>query len=95
MLAASVSFAQSQVWVNGYTKSDGTYVTGHYKTTSNTTATDNYTYKNNTNPNTGTTGNQSLYQNSTPTENRTLYTGSKGGTYYYNASGNKTYVKTK
>lgn len=53
----------------------------------------NYSYQDNTNPNTGTQGTKSLYYNTTPTENRTLYTGSKGGTYYINSSGNKVYVK--
>lgn len=95
MLVSSISFAQSQVWVNGYTTSNGTYVSGYYKTVSNTTAKDNYGYSGNTNPNTGALGTQQLYQNTTPTENRTLYTGSQGGVYYYNESGNKTYVKTK
>lgn len=37
--------------------------------------------------------------NSTPTYNsgsgKTVYTGSKGGQYYYNSNGNKTYVKRK
>lgn len=37
--------------------------------------------------------------NSTPTYNsgsgKTVYTGSKGGQYYYNSKGNKTYVKRK
>ena len=83
----------NQVWVNGYTNSYGTYVAGYYKTVSDNTATNNYNYKNNINPNTGTQGTKSLYYNTTPTENRTLYTGSKGGTYYINSSGNKVYVK--
>lgn len=95
MLVASVSFSQSQTWVNGYTKSNGTYVAGYYKTTPNTTSTDDYTYKSNINPNTGTVGTKQLYQNTTPKQDRTLYTGSQGGTYYYNSNGNKTYVKTK
>ncbi len=94
MLITVISFSQTkQVWVNGFTKSDGTYVAGYYKTVSDNTATNNYSYQDNTNPNTGTQGTKSLYYNTTPTENRTLYTGSKGGTYYINSSGNKVYVK--
>ena len=34
--------------------------------------------------------------NSTPTNTQnTIYTGSKGGQYYYNSNGNKTYIKRK
>lgn len=95
LLAVSASFAQSQVWVNGYTTSTGRYVAGYYRTVANTTATDNYSYYRNTNPNTGTQGTQQLYYNTTPTESRTLYVGSQGGTYYINSNGNKTYVKTR
>jgi hypothetical protein len=43
-------------YVKGYTKKDGTYVSGHYKTESNKTVTDNYSYKDNYNPYTGEKG---------------------------------------
>lgn len=43
-------------YVRGYTKSDGTYVQGHYKTESNGTKYDNYSTKGNTNPYTGKQG---------------------------------------
>lgn len=94
LLASSFCYSQtSQVWVDGYTKSNGTYVQGYYKTVPNSTATNNYSYSGNYNPNTGTVGTKPLYYNSTPTENRTLYTGQNGGTYYINSNGNRTYVK--
>jgi hypothetical protein len=95
MLVSAVSFAQAQkqVWVNGYTNSNGTYVQGYYKTVSDNIATNNYSYQGNVNPNTNTQGTKPLYQNTTPTENRTLYTGTRGGTYYINSNGNKVYVK--
>lgn len=95
-LTTLIGFSQSQkqVWVNGYYKSDGTYVKGYYKTVYDNTATNNYTYQGNINPNTGTQGTKQLYQYTTPTENRTLYTGVNGGTYYINDRGNKVYVKT-
>lgn len=34
-------------------------------------------------------------KSSSSASGRTLYTGSRGGTYYYNSNGNKTYVKSK
>lgn len=43
-------------YVNGYTRKDGTYVKGHYRTNSNSTNTDNYSTKPNVNPWTGKPG---------------------------------------
>jgi hypothetical protein len=43
-------------YVNGYTRSDGTRVKGHYRTNSNSTNTDNYSTKPNVNPYTGKKG---------------------------------------
>ncbi len=63
-------------WVNGYTKSNGTYVQGHYRSDSNNTVRDNYSYKDNTNPYTGSTGTNKYY-NSPSSE-------------YYNGSYNNT-----
>jgi hypothetical protein len=48
--------ALSQVWVNGYTKSNGTYVAGHYRSSPNSTKADNWSTKGNTNPFTGQPG---------------------------------------
>lgn len=44
------------VWVNGYTKSNGTIVEGHYRTSPNSTTSDNYSTYGNYNPYTGKTG---------------------------------------
>lgn len=93
-VSAIISAQTKQVWVNGYQKSDGTYVSGYYKTIPDNTATNNYSYQGNTNPNTGTQGTQQLYYNTTPVQPRTLYTGVNGGVYYINNNGNKVYVKT-
>ena len=93
----------SSTYVSGYTKSDGTYVSGHYKTTPNNTNRDNYTTKPNVNPYTGSNGyiqpdNKPLNSGasySTPTNYSTpISTGSRGGQYYINSNGNKTYVKS-
>lgn len=56
---SSVLFAQvnpEHVWVDGYTRSDGAYVRGHYKTKANTTVNDNFSTIGNTNPYTGDPG---------------------------------------
>jgi PBCV-specific basic adaptor domain len=92
MFVSTVAFGHTQVWVDGYTNSNGTYVPGHYRSAPNTTATDNYSTHGNSNPNTGTQGTRSPY-NTTQHEERTLYTGPNGGTYYINSNGNKVYVK--
>lgn len=57
-----LSFA-ADVYVNGYTRSNGTYVVPHYRSAPNSTVTDNYTYVGNANPNTGEVG-TNHYRNS-------------------------------
>ena len=46
----------ADVYVQGYTKSDGTYVQGHYRSSPNGTTSDNYSTKGNINPYTGEYG---------------------------------------
>lgn len=91
-LAAS---AQVQ-YQSGYIKpSTGTYVQPHYKTKSNDTNHDNYSTKGNTNPYTGNVGTKARdYSNEARSNNstRTIHTGPRGGQYYINSNGNKTYV---
>jgi hypothetical protein len=121
----ALSFAQSQVWVSGYTRSNGTYVSGHYRTAPDYTVNNNWTTQGNVNPHTGKAGTlprSSSYPNvyytpnstnsysttySTPTytypttytptytntTSNTVYTGSRGGTYYINSNGNRSYVR--
>lgn len=112
----ALTFAQSQVWVNGYTRSNGTYVEGHYRTAPDYTINNNWSTVGNVNPHTGKVGtvtrsttysstyytaptytaptyySTSTYSTPTYTSTNTLYTGSRGGTYYINSNGNKTYV---
>ena len=52
-------------WVNGYYRSNGTYVSGYYRSDPNSTVRDNYNYYGNTNPNTGSTGTNRYYDNPT------------------------------
>ena len=144
LFISALSFAQQQVWVNGYTRSNGTYVQGHYRTAPDRTRNNNWSTVGNTNPHTGKQGylqgdsrtrrgnsSTSTYRKatytsptylapsyktyttptystptySTPTYStpsystpsysgsQTLYTGSRGGTYYINSNGNKSYVR--
>ena len=80
---------------SGYTRSDGTSVQSHYKTNNNETNWDNFSTKNNYNQTNGTTGTKAK-DYSTDALNygsgKTIYSGSKGGQYYINSNGNKTYV---
>lgn len=59
-LAAAVSLismaASADEYVNGYTRSNGTYVQGYYRSSPNGTVQDNYSYKGNSNPYTGQSG---------------------------------------
>ena len=85
----------NSTYVNGYTKSNGTYVEGHYRSSRNSTNHDNYSTSGNYNPYTGTAGNRAQ-DYSTGAYNygtgHTIHTGSRGGQYYINSNGNKTYV---
>ena len=51
--------AMSQTAVRGYTRSDGTYVAPHYRSSPNSTTTDNYSVRPNVNPYTGQAGTRS------------------------------------
>jgi hypothetical protein len=53
-LLASAAFADT--WINGYTRKDGTYVPGHWRTDPNTTRNDNYSTEGDSNPYTGAPG---------------------------------------
>jgi len=55
LLLPILLFAQD-VYVNGYYRSNGTYVQGHYRTAPNSTNLDNFSTKGNTNPYTGKSG---------------------------------------
>lgn len=62
LLSASLVYAG---WVNGYTRKDGTYVSGYNRSDSNNTVRDNYSYKGNTNPYTGKEGTNHYRNNPT------------------------------
>lgn len=70
LAASTVSLAQT--YVNPYTKNDGTYVQGHYKSAPDHNAYNNYSSQGNSNPYTGQQGTrdpvqaQQQYQPSQP-----------------------------
>nr|WP_314896932.1 hypothetical protein [uncultured Flavobacterium sp.] len=99
IFASASTFAQSQIRVNGYTKSNGTYVSGYYRTLPNYTHTICYTPIGNVNPYTKTArtkprGNCTRYTYSAPSygDSDTLYTNSQAGQRYINSNGNRTYI---
>lgn len=55
------SLASADVYVDGYTRSNGTYVSPHYRSSPNGTTMDNYSTQGNTNPYTGSTGYRNPY----------------------------------
>lgn len=57
------SLAYADTYVNGYYRSNGTYVQPHHRSDSNNTASDNWSTKGNYNPYTGKAGTKSLYNN--------------------------------
>ena len=94
--AFGVNSTNSSVrYQSGYTRKDGTYVQGHYKTTNNGTNHDNYSTRGSVNSFTGSTGSRARDYSSDAYNygaGRTIYTGSRGGQYYINSRGNKVYV---
>ena len=81
--------------VSGYTRSNGTYVQSHVRTMPNSTNWDNFSTKGNSNPFTGSTGYRARDYSSGAYNygaGHTIHTGSRGGQYYYNSNGHKTYV---
>jgi hypothetical protein len=59
-------FSKAQVWVDSYTKSNGTVVQGHYRSEPNNTKLDNWSTYPNVNPYTGETGTIKLDYYDTP-----------------------------
>jgi len=56
-----VTLLSADTYVDGYTKSNGTYVEGHYRSSPNDTVSDNYSTEGNVNPYTDEEGNRDVY----------------------------------
>lgn len=67
VLSATSFAASAQQYVSGYTKADGTYVQGYYRSTPNNTKLDNYSTRGNVNPYTGQQGTINPYTQPTYT----------------------------
>jgi hypothetical protein len=63
VVVALPAFAQSDHYVDGYTRQNGTYVPPHYQTNPDNTLTNNWSTRGNTNPFTGQAGTQSANPN--------------------------------
>jgi hypothetical protein len=78
-----------------YTKPNGSNVKPHYKTDSNNTNLDNFSTKDNYNYTNGTNGTKAKDYSKEALNygsGKPIQTGTKGGQYYINSKGNKTYV---
>lgn len=95
LLLGLAGYSQNPKYQKGYTKKNGTYVEGHYKTSIDNKTENNYGTSGNTNPYTGQKGNRpNDYSNDAYNhgQGQQIQTGSRGGQYYINSNGNKTYV---
>lgn len=63
-LCAVAGTAHAQTYVRGYTKSDGTYVAPHYRSSPDSTRLNNYSTRGNVNPYTGEIGTRNPYSSS-------------------------------
>jgi hypothetical protein len=61
LVAGSVGISYADTYVNGYTRKNGTYVSGHYRSDANSTKSDNWSTRGNVNPYTGKPGTKSTY----------------------------------
>ena len=64
-IAAFSSAFAADVYVRGYTRSDGTYVAPHYRSSPNSTRNDNWSTRGNINPHTGRLGTKNPDYNTT------------------------------
>ena len=82
----TISPSSTDVWVDGYYKTDGTYVTGHWRSAPNGDPYDNFSFPGNTNPYTGktATGNPDTYLNNYYGTSSTTH--NYGSTYYVNSN---------
>jgi hypothetical protein len=83
-LITGLTFSQSQVKVNGYYRSNGTYVQPHYRTTPNNTVYDNWSTRPNVNPYTGQTGTKNYYNSNNSYNNSNYYYTKPRRSNYYN-----------
>jgi hypothetical protein len=91
----SSSSSHAQTYTQGYTRQNGTYLVPHFSSSPNGTNKDNYATQGNTNPFTGSSGSRAPDYSSATSRygsGREIQTGRRGGQYYVNSNGKKTYV---
>jgi len=86
LILFAATFCFADVYVQGYYKSNGTYVAPHYRSDPNSTTLDNWSTKGNVNPYTGQYGTKPAYpsppsRTSTPTT--TMFGTYKPSQQYY------------
>jgi hypothetical protein len=77
------SVAMADEYVNGYVRSDGTYVAPHFQTSPNSNRYDNYSSQGNTNPYTGERGHERNEYSNPPTYNQPRQHRDSGLTHTY------------
>jgi hypothetical protein len=94
-LVASACFVMSEAhadeYVNGYTRSNGTYVAPHYRSSPDSSYNNNWSTRGNTNPYTGQSGTRSPTFNDRAPSYGNSYGGNSGSSYgnsYGNTSRN-------
>ncbi len=85
----------ADTYVEGYFRSDGSYVLPYVRSDQNSTNLDNYSTKGNQNPYSGSEGTRA--KDYSPEaynygQGREIQTGPRGGQYYLNDNGRKVYV---
>lgn len=76
--------AETDVYVKGYFKKNGTYVAPHFRSDPNRTKLDNWSTKGTINPYTGKRGTKKVYESKAPSAPLYLYPSIKGKSYKYN-----------
>lgn len=94
LFISAITFAQN-TYVLGYTRSNGTYVPGYTRSSTNQTySTPTYSTPIYSQPiYSQPTYVTPVYQQPVYRTNAPVYSGSRGGQYYINSNGNKTYVR--
>ena len=93
--SSSFPSSSSVTSVSGYYKDNGTYVDSYVRTRPNSTNWDNFSTSGNTNLYTGSTGYRARDYSSGAYNygsGNVIHSGPRGGQYYYNSNGRKTYV---
>ncbi len=93
--ATSNQINPNNTYVEGYIKKNGDYVPSYQRTERNATNWDNYSTQRNKNPYTQQEGTKARdYSNESLNygQGQKIQTGERGGQYYINSNGNKTYV---